>query len=395
MGRSRIWSQLPRLTFWKAVLVLLWVVGAYVAVVRFTKGLGAVTNLRDDFPWGLWIGFDVLCGVALAAGGFTVAALVYIFDAGKKYHAITRPTILTAFLGYLLVIVALLFDLGRPWNIWHPIIMWNHHSVMFEVAWCVMLYTAVLALEFSPVVFERLNWQAPLRLIRSLTIVLVVAGVLLSTLHQSSLGSLYLIVPQKMHPLWYSPWLPLLFFISAVGVGLAMTIFESFLSHRAFRRELELDVLTGLARGVILVQAIYLTLRFLDLANRGVIGHAFQPSREAGLFWLETLLMSGVPMVLYSMPKLVVQRNWLFYGAVCNVLGLVMNRLNVSITALERWGGAYFPKWQEIVITATLVATGFFVFEWVAKNFPVFPREMAAEEAGGRAEGEVSYAQAM
>jgi Ni/Fe-hydrogenase subunit HybB-like protein len=381
MKLNALGSRLPRLTFWRGLLFALWILGAYVAVIRFTKGLGAVTNLRDDFPWGLWIGFDVLCGVALAAGGFTVAALVYIFDAGKKYHAIVRPTILTAFLGYLLVIVALLFDLGRPWNIWHPIIMWNPHSVMFEVGWCVMLYTAVLALEFSPVVFEKFRWRWPLRVMRSLTIVLVVAGVLLSTLHQSSLGSLYLIVPQKMHPLWYSPLLPLLFFISAVGVGLAMTIFESFLSHRAFRKELELDVLTGLARGVILVEVIYLTVRFLDMAGRGTLSFAFHPTREAGLFWAEIFLMSVVPIVIYSVPKFVVHRTWLFWGAVSTVVGLVMNRLNVSITSLEGWGGAYFPKWQEIVVTAALVATGFAVFEWVARNFPIFPREETAEEA--------------
>ncbi len=378
---GKLTSKLPRITFWRAVLIVLWVLGAYVAVVRFTKGLGAVTNLRDDFPWGLWIGFDVLCGVALAAGGFTVAALVYIFDVGKKYHSITRPTVLTAFLGYLLMVVALLFDLGRPWNIWHPIIMWNHHSVMFEVGWCVMLYTTVLALEFSPVVFEKFGWHLPLKLVRSSMIVLVVAGILLSTLHQSSLGSLYLIVPEKMYPLWYSPLLPLLFFISAVGVGLAMTIFESFLSHRAFRKELELDVLVGLARGVIIVQVIYLTVRFLDMANRGTLGYAFQFTKEAGLFWAETLLMSVIPIVIYSIPRLIVQRSWLFYGAVSVVLGLIMNRLNVSITSLERWGGPYFPKWQEIVVTAALIATGFAVFGWVAKNFPIFEEEAGAPSA--------------
>jgi len=385
----KIRIKLPKLTFWRAVLLVLWVLAAYVAVIRFTKGLGAVTNLRDDFPWGLWIGFDVLCGVALAAGGFTIAALVYIFDIGKKYHSITRPTVLTAFLGYLLVIAALMFDLGRPWNIWHPLVMWNHHSVMFEVAWCVMLYTTVLALEFSPVVFEKFGWHLPLKLVRSFMLVFVVAGVLLSTLHQSSLGSLYLILPEKMHPLWYSPLLPVLFFISAVGVGLAMTIFESFLSHRAFRKELELDVLVGLARGVILVEVIYLTVRFLDMINRHVLGYAFQFTREAALFWLEILLMAVIPIVIFSIPKLVVKRNWLFYGAVANVLGLVMNRLNVSITSLERWAGPYFPKWQEIVVTAALVATGFAVFGWVAKNFPIFespvPEEPEPEAAGSEA----------
>jgi Ni/Fe-hydrogenase subunit HybB-like protein len=202
-------GQPYRLSFWKGMFYLLLSLGAVVTVVRFTQGLGAVTNLSDRFPWGLWIGFDVLCGVGLAAGGFTITAIVYLFNV-KRFEPIVRPTVLTAFLGYLLVVVALLFDLGRPWNLWRPLIMWNPSSVMFEIAWCVTLYTTVLALEFSGMVFEKLGWKRAQRIQRGFTIPLVVAGVLLSTLHQSSLGALYLIVPGKLHSLWYTaaawPW---------------------------------------------------------------------------------------------------------------------------------------------------------------------------------------------
>ena len=166
--------------------------------------LGPSTNLNDQFPWGIWIGFDVLCGVMLAAGGFTLTAAVHIFNI-KRLHPIVRPTILTAFLGYVLVCVALMYDLGRPYRIWHPLVMRNPHSVMFEVAYCVMLYTTVLSLEFSPIVLERFNLQKPLKIVRAALIPLVILGVILSTLHQSSLGTVYLIMPEKLHPLWYTP----------------------------------------------------------------------------------------------------------------------------------------------------------------------------------------------
>ena len=170
-----IFSKFPKLTFWRTVLVLVLAAGFYSTVLRFVKGLGAATNLSDQFPWGLWVGFDVLCGVGLAAGGFTLAAIVYVFHL-ERFHPVLRPSILTAFLGYALVAVALLFDLGKPYNIWHPLVMWNPHSVMFEVAWCVTLYLTVLALEFSPAVFERFHLHTPLRIVKAMTIPLVIAG---------------------------------------------------------------------------------------------------------------------------------------------------------------------------------------------------------------------------
>src|SRR5580700_6382318 len=176
-----------RFTFWKAVFLVIMVAGLYSTYIRFFHGLGASANLSDQFPWGIWIGFDVLCGVMLAAGGFTLTAAVHIFNI-KRLRPIVRPTILTAFLGYVLVCIALMYDLGRPYRIWHPLIMRNPHSVMFEVAYCVMLYTAVLSLEFSPIVLERFNLQKPLKIVRTALIPLVILGVILSTLHQSSLG---------------------------------------------------------------------------------------------------------------------------------------------------------------------------------------------------------------
>lgn len=236
-----------RLLFWRVAALVILAGGAYATWVRFTQGLGASTHLNDHAPWGLWIGFDILCGVGLAAGGFAITTAVYILHL-EKLRPIVRPTILTAYLGYMLVVVGLMFDLGRPWNIWRAMVLWNPHSVMFEVAWCVMLYNTVLALEFSPMLFERLKWYAAVRVVKRVVVPLVGLGFLLSTLHQSSLGSLYLIMPTKLHPLWYSPLLPILFWISAVAAGLGMVIFESGLSARAFGRALEFDVLQSVAK---------------------------------------------------------------------------------------------------------------------------------------------------
>src|SRR5215471_15122033 len=283
-----------RFSFWKITFLFLMAAGVYATFIRFTQGLGASTNLSDKFTWGIWVSFDVLCGVMLAAGGFTLTATVHILNI-KRMHSIVRPTILTAFLGYVLVCFALMYDLGKPYNIWHPLIMRNPHSVMFEVAYCVMLYTTVLALEFSPIVLERFNLQRPLKVVRTILIPLVICGVILSTLHQSSLGTLYLIVPEKLHPFWYSPLLPLFFFISAIAVGLAMTIFESSLSAKHFGLQLELPVLQELGRVLVVVLGVYGILRFEDLLHRGVLKLTLQPAYEMYLFWLEITLAIIAP----------------------------------------------------------------------------------------------------
>lgn len=364
---------IPR-TFWQVVFATLMVASAYVTFVRFYYGLGASTNLSDEFPWGLWIGFDVLCGVGLAAGGFTLAATVHILHL-ERFKPIVRPAILTAFIGYLLVIVALMFDLGQPWRIWHPLIMWNPRSVMFEVGWCVTLYTTVLALEFAPVVLERFGLRTPLRMLKSIMLPLVILGVLLSTLHQSSLGSLYLIMPQKLSPLWYSPLLPVLFYISAIGVGLAMTIFESYHSARTFGRQLEFPLVKRLAEVLAVVLAVYLALRFIDLKNRGAFTMLESPGIERWLFGLEIMLMA-VPMLLLFRENIRNQPRAIYWCSVSFLMGFVAHRLNVAITGIETAPGVhYMPKWTEVVITLGLIALGFAVFRWVSALLPIFPEE--------------------
>jgi Ni/Fe-hydrogenase subunit HybB-like protein len=367
-----------RLTFWRGVLFLLLAVGLPLTVVRFTRGLGAVTNLSDSFPWGLWIGFDLLCGVGLAAGGFTLTAAVYIFNL-KRFQPIVRPAVLTAFLGYLMVIGALLLDLGRPWNIWHPIVMWNPHSVMFEVAWCVMLYSTVLLLELSGMVFERLGWSRAIKAQKMFTMPLVLAGVLLSTLHQSSLGALYLIVPGKLHPLWYTAALPWIFWSSAICAGLAMVIVESRLSSRAFGRQLEMPLLTDIARALVVALGVATAFRLQDLLHRGVIGLAFQPTYEAGLFQVEFLLGMVLPLVLLLSRRLRANTVWLYRTALLVVMGFVVNRLNVSVTGLEgASGGHYVPAWSEIAISMMMVGIGFALFALVVRYFRVYPEPEAA-----------------
>jgi Ni/Fe-hydrogenase subunit HybB-like protein len=391
MARNSIF----RITFWKLVFLFLMAGGLYATFIRFTQGLGASTNLNDQFPWGIWISFDVLCGVMLAAGGFTLTAAVHILNI-KRMHSIIRPTILTAFLGYVLVCVALMYDLGKPYNIWHPLIMRNPHSVMFEVAYCVMLYTTVLALEFSPIVLERFNLQKPLRIVRKILIPLVICGVILSTLHQSSLGTLYLIMPGKLHPFWYSPLLPVFFFLSAIAVGLAMTIFESSLSSKHFGLQLELPVLQELGRVLVVVLGVYGILRLEDLWNRGALKLAFHPGYESYLFWLEISLAIVLPLLLLAQPRVRSSPQGLYFSAVLVVLGFITNRMNVSITGFEGSTGVrYFPKWSELAVTGMIIAAGFALFGLAVKYLPIFPKEEFALEAAPLPERELPEASAV
>lgn len=368
----------PKEMLWKIVLWPVMVIGFYAMVMRFARGLGASTNLSDEFPWGLWVGFK-LFAVCLAGGGFTLAAVVEIFNI-KRYRPVLRPMILTAFLGYSMFICSLIIDLGRPYRVWHPIVMWNDHSVMFEIAWCVMLYTTVLILEFSPVVLERLGWHRALGWVRIVMIPLVIMGVILSTLHQSSLGSLYLIVPGKLYPLWYSPLEPVFFFISALCAGLAMTIFESWHSSKAFGKQLELSLLTGLGRVLAVLLSFYLSLRAVDLVHREVLHLLVLPRSETYLFALEIGLL-GMPMVLLFRRRIHCSPAGLYLCSVLTLLGFVTNRMNVAITGMEASSGVhYFPKWSEFAITFSLVASAFTIFWLAVKYLPVFP---LAEKAAG------------
>jgi Ni/Fe-hydrogenase subunit HybB-like protein len=348
---------------------------AAITSARFLLGLGATTALSDAFPWGLWIAFDVMCGVALAAGGFVMAGTVHVLGR-ERYHPLARPAVLTGFLGYLLVVVGLLYDLGRPYRVWHPIIYWQHHSVMFEVGWCVTLYTIVLGMEFSPAVFERLGWHIPLRVIRIFYIPLVIAGVLLSTLHQSSLGSLFLLVPEKLHALWYSPLLPVFFFTSAVAVGLAMTIVESNLSARFLGHGLESHLVTELGRAAAVVLAVYLVIKGADLVSSHEWQLLLSFTPFSLLFWAETGLGVVLPMLLFAIPRVRENQTWLFRAAALVVLGVVLNRLNVGLFGMMAYTGpVYWPSWTELTITISLVTGGVIVFGLAAKYLPIFEHE--------------------
>jgi Ni/Fe-hydrogenase subunit HybB-like protein len=383
--RAGVWGARVRaaaagLGFWGWLLLGLMALGAAVLAARFTGGLGAVTNLSDRWPWGLWVGFDILCGVGLAAGGFVITTVVYVFDL-KRYKPIVRPTIVTAFLGYLLVVVALLFDLGRPWNIWHPLVMWNPRSVMFEVSWCVTLYTTVLFLEFLGMVFERLGMSRALVVQQAATLPLVIAGALLSTLHQSSLGSFYLIVPHKLHALWYTPLLPVMFWTSAVCAGLAMVIVESRLSSRAFRQRLELSLLSDVGRVLAGCLFVYAVLRTYDLASRGALARVADGTRESLYFWLEFALGVLVPMALLARERVRRSGTGLYVASLMVVLGFVVNRLNVSLTGFEAAAGVpYVPAWSELLVTVLLVGLGFAAFGLAARYLPVYPRPREERE---------------
>ena len=312
---------------------ILWVVAglaAAVAAARFTYGLGATTHLSDATPWGMWIGFDVMGGVALAAGGFIMTAAVYIFRL-ERFHEVVRPAVLTAFLGYAAVAVGLLFDLGLPWNIWHMIVFWNPHSPLFEVGWCVMLYLAVLTLEFFPVPAEEFSALARLRrALLKLRLPLVILGIGLSTLHQSSLGSLFLIMPYRLHPLWYSPLLPLLFLVSAIALGMMMVTFESHFTAYLYRRKGETEALASLGGAARWVLLLYLAIRFGDLAVRGQLGHLAAADWRVAMFWLEIGAMAIVPLILFSIPRTRGTRGGQWTAAGVGIFGVVLNRIDVG-----------------------------------------------------------------
>ncbi len=261
------------LTPFNVVAAIVVVIGLVITVLRFTGGLSAVTNLSDDNPWGIWIGFDLLVGVALAAGGYVTSAAVYIFGL-KRYHAAVRPAILTGFLGYALVVLALHFDVGRPWRLPYPFLLSRGTtSLLFEVAACVALYLTVLFVEYSPAAMEWLGFKRARNVVIKLTLLLTILGVILSTLHQSSLGALFLIAPSKLHPLWYSSYLPIYFFITSIVAGLSMVIVEGTLSHRYFKHKMDAEhlaaqeeVALGFGKAAAWILAGYFIIKLIGIA---------------------------------------------------------------------------------------------------------------------------------
>jgi Ni/Fe-hydrogenase subunit HybB-like protein len=367
------------LTPFNIIAGIIVIIGLFITVLRFSKGLGAVTNLSDYNPWGIWIGFDLLVGVALAAGGFVTSTAVYIFGM-KKYHSAVRPAILTGFLGYAMVVVALNYDVGRPWRLPYPFIMQQGTtSLLFEVAACVALYLTVLFLEFSPAALEWLGLKKLRNIIIKLTLLLTIFGVVLSTLHQSSLGALFLIAPSKLHPLWYSPYIAVFFFVSAVVAGLSMVIFESTLSHRYFADKMDEahlkeknDIALGFGKAASLVLAGYFIIKVIGISEGN---HWHLLGTPYGLWFLVELLgFVALPCFFYAIGVREKNLQIIKWTAAWTVLGIVLNRLNVGLIAFN-WhlpsSDRYFPHWMEIGISVFLVTVLLIIFRFIVTHMPI------------------------
>lgn len=366
------------------VIVLLALMGIafVIAMIRYANGIGAVSNLSYSYPWGFWISFDLFTGVAISSGGFLMAGTVYILQL-KQFKPLLRPSVLTAFLGYIMVVVALLVDLGHPERIWYMMIHWNHTSVLLEIGICVMTYLAVLAIEFAPVVFEGLKMQKFAHFIHRFIMPFVILGVVLSTLHQSSLGSLLLIQPAKLYPLWWTPILPVLFFISAITIGLAMIILESSLSVRYFQRGLETDLLEKLAKAIPIVLAVYVLVKFGQLVISGDTKYLFTSGLMSLLFWAEIMIGVLIPMILFSIKRVRSSANGLLVGAVILLAGMILNRFNVSWLAVQHpdpltympafMGNVhYIPSLPEVLVSVGIFSFGILAFGLAARYLPVF-----------------------
>jgi len=359
--------------------IILWIItglAAAVGITRFIFGLGVTTNLNDTTPWGLWIGFDVMAGVALAAGGFIMTAIFYIMKR-EEFQPFVKPAVLTAFLGYLAVIVGLLFDVGLPWNLWHMIIFWNPHSPLFEVGWCVMLYSAVLLLEFSPVALEKFSRYAKIRqFLMKFRFVFVLLGIMLSTLHQSSLGSLFLVMPYKVHPLWYSSILPVEFLISAAALGLMMVALESKVSHWLYRHEQETELIAKLGKAAVWVLTLYFVVKISDIAFNNKAAMIFEGSWESYLFLSEIFISILIPVIIFSISKLRKNSVLQGVGAFCVVFGMIFNRINVGgITMLRATGDSYIPSWMEFSISFGVISIAGLVFLYVIEHFHIWDKQ--------------------
>ncbi|MCK6480736.1 MAG: Ni/Fe-hydrogenase cytochrome b subunit [Planctomycetes bacterium] len=353
------------------LLVAIWALGGWVLAERYARGLGAVTGLSDTFPWGIWK-FNVLCGIACGAGGFTMAGTVYIFRA-KPYYPCLRPAILTAYLGYaLLGCGSLMVDIGRPLNFWSPVVHWQHRSVLFEIFWCILLYTGVLTVEFAPVVLERFGWKRTAHTIHRFTIPFVIGGVIFSTLHQSSLGSLYLIVPQKLMPLWYSPLLPVFFFLSAISVGLSMVVIVAALSRRFLGKGLDDAVVLSLGKFVAVVLLLFLGVRAVDGTMRGAWSAIFDHPLQGTLFLLESgALVAAAFTLLARMGNR--KPGDVLAAAILVFFGVMLHRLNVAwFGLLPVLGSDYVPTWKEVSVTVMLVSVAVVLFSLAAKHLPLF-----------------------
>lgn len=373
------------------VLLLIAVNGMIFLLGRFLFGIGSVTNLNDQFPWGIWIGLDVAAGVALAAGGFTTAALGHIMHQ-DKYETIIRPALLTAMLGYTFVAMGVTVDIGRWYYIWHPMIYWNGNSALFEVGICVIIYASVLYIEFLPIVTERFIGKVNLpdiisrlnkpidKLLRKLDkglsktmFVFIIAGVVLSCLHQSSLGTLMIIAGNKMHPLWQTPVLPLLFLLSAIAVGFPMVIMESITASKSFGLKPETSVLSSLSKFIAPLLGIYLLGKLGDMVIRETFVYLAEFNSISLLFGIEIIVGVIIPLRMFLSPAVRKSPTGLLIASLLVIFGVLMNRFNTFITAYNPPYAieSYFPSIGEISVTLGFVAIEILIYRLFVKVFPI------------------------
>jgi len=377
------------------VIIIIALNGIVFMAGRFLFGLGAVTNLDNQFPWGIWIGVDVAAGVALAAGGFVSAAIGHILHR-EHYHAIVRPALLTAMLGYTFVAFGVLIDIGRWYYIWHPLVYWNPNSALFEVGICVMIYLTVLYIEFLPIVTERfmnrVNFPGLLRVFNNITnkilvkldsglaksmFVFIIAGVVLSSLHQSSLGTLMIIAGSKMHPLWQTPILPLLFLISAVGVGIPMIIFESLIASKSFKLKPEMAILSRMASYVGPILGVYLSFKIGDMVIRQSFVHLLEFNLQTVMFLIEMIIGLIVPLFMFLNKKVLSSPSLLFFASALVVFGVLLNRINNFVIAYHPPYAdySYIPSYGEISVTLGAAALLILLYRAAVMIFPIITPE--------------------
>jgi Ni/Fe-hydrogenase subunit HybB-like protein len=367
---------MKRLTVTKSILTFIAGFGLSAILLRFITALGGATNLTDAMPWGLWKGLNVMAGVALASSGFVIAGIIHIFNL-KEYKPLLRPTVLIAFLGYSSVPLSLIIDIGQSWNIWRPIFFWQHHSVLFEVSMCVMLYLIVLTLEFAPAILEHPLFNQPLlqkvyTFLKRSTVLLVVLGITLSTLHQSSLGSLFLIVPFRAHELWYSPVIYLLYFVSAIGLGCSMIIFGSIVPSFLYQYKPPKELLRKLGSASSIVLIFYTLIRLVDIGMRGKFTIIFNNSWQSNLFIFEMLISAIIPVFLFNTKRVKNSITGLLTTSSLVVAGFILNRMNISIITISQNGPRYIPSVIEFAVSFGLVAIAILVFMFFIEHLNLF-----------------------
>jgi Ni/Fe-hydrogenase subunit HybB-like protein len=368
-----------RMTPVRAVLLCLSLLAVVLAVYRLVFGLGSATNLNDRWPWGLWIGFDVLTGVALAGGGYSTCLLVHVLRI-NKFKPIVRSAMLTSLIGYLLVMGGLFLDIGRWFNFWAPFVSWGYHSVLFEVFWCVSIYTLIQTLEFGEIATEKVgrSWHG---FFKKIMPVLFIVGIVLPTLHQSSLGSLYVIEVGKLYPLWWSMLLPLFFLMSSFFVGPAMVVVETTLAGKAHGHQVEASVLQSLVKVSGSVMLVYLILKIADLFYRHKAGLVLAGNFEGYMFLLEMLAGIIIPLIICFTPGLRSTKGGLLAFSLLVVAGVIINRMNVVFTGMSRYmGGSYFPSFIEWAVSIGLISAGVLAYLFIVENFNILSEEPRVKE---------------